>query len=50
MCEQCFTITAELTDTEFGPLCDRCLYRQEEHNEYGHGLSASTFGFLSETE
>jgi hypothetical protein len=47
MCDQCFTITSELSDDG---LCDRCALRQEEHNAFGYGLSASTFGFLSETE
>jgi len=50
MCDQCFTITGELVDTEHGQLCNRCALRQEERSAYGYGLSASTFGFSSETE
>ena len=33
-----------------GYLCDRCAYRQDERDEFGYGLSASTFGFLGEDE
>lgn len=50
MCEHCSTITRDLTETEHGGLCPQCAYRQDERSEYGYGLSASSFGFLSETE
>ena len=50
-CAQCGTLTAELTDSEdFGLLCSRCAFRQEERGAHGYGLSAGTYGFLSETE
>jgi len=50
-CEQCGATTSELYDSEnYGLLCSRCAFRQEEHSGHGYGLSASTFGFLSETE
>lgn len=50
-CSQCDTVTSELMPSEeYGWLCSVCSSRQAEHDEYGHGLSASTFGFLSESE
>ena len=50
-CEQCGTVTDELFDSKvYGLLCSLCAHRQEERSEYGYGLSASTFGFLSEEE
>lgn len=48
-CDQCGTVD-NLTPTEHGDLCPVCLHRQAERDQYGHGLSASTFGFLSEVE
>jgi hypothetical protein len=49
-CAQCAALTRELADSEHGPLCARCSHRQAEHDEHGHGLAASTYGFTSETE
>jgi len=50
-CSQCDTITSELQEAEdYGFLCSRCAFRQEERSGHGYGLAASTFGFLSETE
>ena len=49
-CDQCGTSDRTLYPTEYGRLCDPCAYRQDERSEYGYGLSASTFGFLSESE
>jgi hypothetical protein len=51
-CDQCGTIcrTHDLTPTDYGDLCPQCAHRQAERSEYGHGLSAGSFGFLSETE
>ena len=50
VCDQCGYTADRLTLTEYGDLCDRCAYRQEERSGHGYGLSAGTFGFLSETE
>jgi hypothetical protein len=50
-CEQCGCTTSELYPGDnYGLLCARCAFRQAEHDQPGHGLTASTFGFLSETE
>jgi DNA-directed RNA polymerase subunit RPC12/RpoP len=49
-CAQCGTRTREAYPSEDGTLCAPCAHRQNERDEYGHGLAASTFGFLSETE
>lgn len=48
-CDQCGTVD-NLTPTEHGNLCPVCAHRQAERDQYGHGLTASTFGFLSEVE
>ena len=50
-CDACGTTGPVVEVNEFGGwLCAQCSYRQEEHDQYGHGLSASTFGFLGEDE
>jgi hypothetical protein len=49
-CEGCGTVTRELYATDFGVVCGRCAYHQEGRSEYGHGLSAGTYGFMSEDE
>ena len=50
MCAQCDTTTRELFPSAHGHLCSRCAFRQAEHDEFGHGLAASSFGFPSGTE
>lgn len=51
-CTQCGTV-APLADTEHGPLCEVCAYRQAEHDEtrdrFDH-LSPSSLGFQWEDE
>ena len=47
MCEQCAS-PGVTTPTEYGPLCDRCAFRQairdEQRATFAH-LTPSTFGF-----
>ena len=49
-CAQCGTRTRDLTQSIHGPLCPQCAYRQDEHDQPGHGLAPGTWGFLSDTE
>lgn len=49
-CNQCGTRTRELQSTEWGDLCPLCAFRQNERDQYGYGLAASTFGFRGEDE
>lgn len=49
-CAQCGTTSPELTGSVHGQLCPQCAHRQNERDQYGHGLAPGTFGFLSETE
>ena len=50
-CDACGTTGPVVEVNEIGDeLCAQCSYRQQERDEYGHGLSASTFGFLGEDE
>lgn len=50
-CEQCGGTTSELFDgPNYGLLCSQCAFRQAEHDQPGHGLSACTYGFMSEEE
>lgn len=49
-CDQCGTRTHQLAPSVHGPLCQQCAFRQDEHDQPGYGLSATTFGFLSEEE
>jgi len=50
-CAQCQDRTSELTQSEHGPLCPRCAFRQSEHDDarerYQH-LSPQMFGFAGE--
>lgn len=52
-CDQCDT-TAPLTPyPPYGLLCDRCVFRQNEHDERRDtfaALSARDLGFVSEDE
>lgn len=53
MCAHCGTRTAELANSEYGPLCLPCAYRQNEHDERADTwatLSPSTLGFIDDTE
>lgn len=49
-CAQCGTRTRDLAMSVHGLLCPQCAYRQDEHDQPGYGLSATTFGFTSEEE
>lgn len=50
-CSQCGARTRELYENaDHGPLCAICAHRQNEHDQYGHGLAAATYGFLWEDE
>lgn len=52
-CAQCGTYDSHSVDSEYGLLCTRCAFRQNEYDErravFTH-LTPSTFGFLSEEE
>ena len=49
-CAQCGTRTRELFESIHGPLCPQCAYRQNEHDQAGYGLAASTYGFIDDKE
>lgn len=52
-CAQCSVTTHELTDSEHGPLCPPCAFRQAEYDDardrFDH-LPPSSLGFLSDDE
>jgi hypothetical protein len=48
-CSQCGT-TAHLTPSEHGDFCPTCTYRQNDRDQPGYGLAASTYGFLGEDQ
>lgn len=50
-CAQCQDRTTELAESEHGPLCPRCAFRQSEHDdarERYQRLSPQMFGFAGE--
>ncbi len=52
-CAQCGVTTRELSESEHGPLCLRCAFRQTEHDDARDRFDALTprsLGFLSDDE
>lgn len=52
-CAQCGDLADRLHKSEYGLLCDRCAFRQVEHDDrrdtFG-GISAASLGFCSGVE